>query len=476
MLMLISVLLLNKLDLVTSKQNKIDALSKKTLLESEIEHFFTEYSKTEDLDVDITIIITTHTVVINDLVNSFLNTNQFEYIITTNCTENTTKNRQVSPKIFIFLQINDLVLTLDQMETCNLWSPKSRIFFIIAGTVNNFSVIEESLEIIWSRKILNFVLVFVNTQINVLSYNGFAQEKIVNLTNSRDFFPNKLLDINGHVLKIGMFKDTPRNTKNSKGQWYGPDYELLEAITFMMNATLQIVESAQEEHFNGLYDNVLNGIVDFSFIPLYKFDTFSQIDFSYPRKLENLVVLVPKAGQIPQESYLFLIFDYKIWLSVLVFLFLISCVLKQAQFVVKKRQNSFIYWLFEAWKCFIGSGGTTSFGRKETPVKFILTVWMLGSIIVSACFQCSFTSSFTKPKYFDEINTLDDLRQTGLRIFCADYYKNYLLKVESYGLHTQLVFVSTRKMYEIRKEKLALHGRSPSVCFTGPGSGFIEKS
>ncbi|EFA00319.1 hypothetical protein TcasGA2_TC003157 [Tribolium castaneum] len=351
------------------------------------------------------------------------------------------------------ISFSNRFMTAFEMETCNLWSPKSRIFFIIAGTVNNFSVIEESLEIIWSRKILNFVLVFVNTQINVLSYNGFAQEKIVNLTNSRDFFPNKLLDINGHVLKIGMFKDTPRNTKNSKGQWYGPDYELLEAITFMMNATLQIVESAQEEHFNGLYDNVLNGIVDFSFIPLYKFDTFSQIDFSYPRKLENLVVLVPKAGQIPQESYLFLIFDYKIWLSVLVFLFLISCVLKQAQFVVKKRQNSFIYWLFEAWKCFIGSGGTTSFGRKETPVKFILTVWMLGSIIVSACFQCSFTSSFTKPKYFDEINTLDDLRQTGLRIFCADYYKNYLLKVESYGLHTQLVFVSTRKMYEIRKGK-----------------------
>lgn len=454
MLILISILLLNKINIVMTSQNKLKAF-KESLVESELRKFFIEYLKSENLELEIAVIRTCSHYNALDVIDWYLKSAQFEYFISNNCTKSSTLNPQFSTNIFVFLEVEEIVEFLNQMDNCYLWSSRSNIFFIINNLVKNVNIIEDATKTIWSKNILNFVLVFVDRKVNIFSYNGFSN-KILNFTKSTtDLFPNKLLDINGYTIKVGMFEDVPRNMKNVLGQWYGPDYDLLEAITFMLNATLQIVESSQDEHYDGLYSNVLNKTVDFSFIPSYRFDTLKQIDFSYPRKLENLVILVPKAEEIPHEKYLFMIFDYKIWITIVVTLLLISSVLKTIQQIIKRRSRSYFYYLVESWRSFIGTGGIPRFIQRETPVKFVLTIWMLVSVIISASFQCSFTSTFTKARYFKEINTLNDLKDKGIQIFCADYYKDYLLKVDSYGVAEQLVFVSDKKMFEFREGKNA---------------------
>ncbi|RZC42011.1 Lig chan domain containing protein [Asbolus verrucosus] len=222
----------------------------------------------------------------------------------------------------------------------------------------------------------------------------------------------------------------------------------------MMNGTLKIIESPSDKHYFGLQENILNEKIEFSFIPYYHVHILSGIEFSYPRKLENLVVLVPKAGQIPKEEYLFLTFDYMIWIVISIVLVLIAFFLKFAHMVLKKRRKSLKYWILHSWECFIGIGGTAKFNKIESSGRFLLTVWMLTSIIIGAAFQCAFTSTLTQPKYFEDINTLADLRKSGIEILCADYFRDYILNVENYGLRKQLIFVEIDTMIKIRKGRI----------------------
>ncbi|KAJ3663165.1 hypothetical protein Zmor_007471 [Zophobas morio] len=439
------------------EQYKIN-IPKDSLIEKELKNFFTECSKNRYLETKLTVILSSTNYVVYNVVQWYLQNEQYEHLLIGNCSNETgisfTSEEQsellILPNIIVFVKVELLIDFLEEIKSCPLWSPNSNIFFIIPNLVNNKLVIEEILEIIWLKKILNFVVVYVDTEINVFTYNGFKEEKVIRYRNfSEDLFPNKLLDINGHVLKVGMFLDVPRNIKNSRGQWHGPDYHVLETVIFMMNATLEIVEVPPEQHYFALFDYVANETIDFSFIPYYQIDDAHEVDFSYPRKLENMVVLVPKATLIPRRNYLFLVLDYKISLATLAFLIIITYVLKKTTFS-KNKNPTFGYWMLISWKCFIGNGGTTNFQTRHVSVKIILTSWMLLSIIIGASFQCSFTSTLTKPKYHKDINTLEALRASRIRILCADYFRDYFLKTESHELQKQLVFVDPEVIVQIR--------------------------
>jgi hypothetical protein len=453
LLSLVGFLLISKI-IVQTSQYKIPVPTE-SLVETELKTFFSEYSKIKTLDLDVTL-LTDNNPYAYDTIKWFLKTGQYKYLIASKCDDEFASSNQtksllaISPTIFMILRAEEILDTLDKMTTCPLWHTRSNIIFIIYTQVTNSELLDV-LPSIWSRKIFNFVLVFVDSAANVFSYNGFGEEKTLNVTSSvENLFPNKLLDINGYEINVGMFSDVPRNTKDSLGQWYGPDYDLLEKVVFMMNATLNVVEYSMQEHYMALYNAVLNETIDFSFIPYYQIDDLGDIEFSQPRKLENLVVLVPKAGQIPQGGYLFLVLDYKIWLAVVTFLVLIACFLRKTLSFKAKRNKSFAFWLLQSWKCFIGSGGVTRFERKDICVKYILTLWMLISIIIGATFQCSFTSTLAKPKYFTEIDTIQQLRESKMKIFCLEYFRDYFLQLESYGLRDQLVFISTEEMFEFR--------------------------
>lgn len=261
-----------------------------------------------------------------------------------------------SDSILIFMDTHkSLNETNNQIVRSPLWSPKSRILFLILEETKTLKPLEIFAKTIWKSKIIDFVIISIYKQkLNVFAYNEFLKiNQLLNYTKrigKPSLFPNKLVDMNGYTLKIGMFEDPPRLKKTSFGQWKGRDYDLLKIVMFIMNATLKIVETPRSESLYGVYNLTASCTIDFSFVKYYYIgDMFNDVDFSYPSRLDNLVVVAPRAKLIPQSAYLYLVFGHKILALFSLTIVSISVILKIGQ------KNSYISCLLDSWRVFLNT-------------------------------------------------------------------------------------------------------------------------
>lgn len=72
-------------------------------------------------------------------------------------------------------------------------------------------------------------------------------------------------------------------------------------------------------------------------------------------------------------------------------------------------------------------------------------------MIIGFSFQCFFMTTLTHPKYFKEINTIEDLRDSGMVVYCWRKLMNHI-RPEDYGLQKQIVFVDGRKILNMMSD------------------------
>lgn len=312
----------------------------------------------------------------------------------------------------------------DAEENMMLWHLRGKLHVIICKPVNDTEWVKPLAEELWQSKVLDFIIVYYLDGLESVEYNPFLDQITQVLPSpSYDPFSKKLQNIHGHLLKVSMFPDPPRVVQKPDGL-KGTDVTILTNFMQKINATLEIVIARgtnAETYFDEYYLDVTYGFVDFGFMSSFSFDEQNddiKLKFTYPNRMDNVVVVVPRSEKLPQYRYIFLVFGLKVWISILGSVGVVSLF----QHIFNKMRDSVIMSsFFDAYGIILGQSAT-SLIKGTAAVKALLVIWIYASMIFNVAFQCSLTSIIITPKYEKNIDTLKELYESKYKIMINPYH------------------------------------------------------
>ncbi|XP_026669060.1 uncharacterized protein LOC108624594 isoform X2 [Ceratina calcarata] len=163
-----------------------------------------------------------------------------------------------------------------------------------------------------------------------------------------DLFDEGRRDFKSYPLKISIFKTTTMPVNN--GKFGGLDFNYLEEVCKRMNVTPRLIKSNDRYGWeeNGAFFGSLGHLVyeyaDVSFNHFFIKDYLTrQIEFSTPINTDRLCVFVPKAAPVPDHLVIVKLFTGEAWLLLCAVQFVISMIytmLRGKRNVVEDRESS----------------------------------------------------------------------------------------------------------------------------------------
>lgn len=340
--------------------------------------------------------------------------------------------------IFIFIQkIMDLRFVV-KYDTRNMWAPLK--YVIVLGKSININerkrlkdIIENTL---WSAKIINFLIIFYEYGLNVISYNPFSHE-VMNFSDldSCNLYPDKIKNMHKYEIKVSMFPDPPQVESRENNKLAGADVTLLELIAERMNFTINFVAPESLSEFSTVTDShieVISGKTDFCFVNLFAVSSVRNAQYTYPNGMNNVVVLMTKKNKNNKIFNLFRAFDEFCWIGLGASILAIALCqyfrTKALNIIRRSFHDSVLY----TWTVLHGAP-LTARTQNMMPTKFLLIMWLMCAMLVNFAFQCSMTSMFIHPPKAQYIDTLDELSSNNIAINIRPVIKNQLLKTDFFN-------------------------------------------
>ena len=299
---------------------------------------------------------------------------------------------------FIFLETaSDIGKTVMQLQGYSFWNSRFENHFIICQAVPSDHFLEDLLDYIWNKNVLNFVLVFVEKHFEVFSYKPFTQENVMNFFNylqsDGNLFPDKLMNLNGYNLRVLMF-DLPPSAVKFKNEWYGPDYQQLKMVMSMMNATFSIIEHKQNgtEHFEEAFRSIRAHETDFCFVSHFQeVQYYKSVEYTYPHRTNALVLLMPITQDIRKKRNLLSIFSLTIWILFIILIATTFASIKLANRQQVLGKSSWVSFL-HIWSAFLGYP-ITNMWKKKPLVQYQLLLFIMMCLVFRTAFHCFLISS-----------------------------------------------------------------------------------
>jgi hypothetical protein len=347
---------------------------------------------------------------------------------------NTTEDISKSAETYIFMEkADDAGDVIAQLQTYQFWSARNQNYFIICTRVKNTKFLTHLLELIWTRQILNFVVVFVFTSVEIFSYNPFTRE-VMNLTMSGNLFPDKLRNLNEFRLRVSLWADWPLTTKQDD-QWVGKDFDTLTVVMSMLNATFEVVEPPKRKAFVGMLDDIDSGRSEFSFNTFFPISIGSyNIEYSYPHEMNELVVLIPTDDNSIKDTSILSIFHPSVW-----FLFVVVIVANALTSKSVNKIDSFNKLILYYFGSLLGIPWPR-LTSKFLSIKLKLVIFLLCSIIFRTAFQYFLTGSFLGSHSFQEITTISELSKSSIMIRGSQSVVDLI--PEEFGLSGKFIFTN----------------------------------
>lgn len=173
---------------------------------------------------------------------------------------------------------------------------------------------------------------------------------------------------------------------------------------------------------------------------------FDNISFSYPYEMGDRVAIVPKPTKIPFHRYLFFIFNYSTWI-----LFLSAIIVLGAlYFFISYAYGLNLDYFIMVWSPLVNVEIPRHLINK-TKQKWLLVIWIFSSLVLGVSFQTSLTQSFVKPRYETSIKTIEDLRNSQMKIYIHPHFAVNIL--ESLGLTKNIVYMEAPETIQRIKER-----------------------
>lgn len=337
----------------------------------------------------------------------------------------------------------DLIPTLDSFQDTFIYETRCQVFVIVKESPNSEELIEMFRQC-WDKKFLNVVTVFNEAlDIRVFTYNPFwdKEQFLENLTDVRfdkDIFYNKANNLNGYPLRFLILKDDDptkirKEVDNVTGviTYKGKDIEVMWTIIRKLNASIQILNSGdflkpgernpwrQTNDLSLKMIDIKKRIITEQHVDLLNTeemmlnaDMIGITESLYPHSKDDLFIVIHKSGKIPYYLYLFMVLKFELWCAAFcVFIgvvFLWSGIVHFVKFCLWRVESLSVLRI------------VLNISLPTLPIvnseRVIMISLMLYSLILSMAFQSKLTSILMEPKYYPDINTLEQLDESGLII------------------------------------------------------------
>lgn len=301
------------------------------------------------------------------------------------------------------------------------WSTPDSLIFVVFKSIDDRILVRHAAETIWKYGLLDFLLIYHHGDVEAVEYNPFLKTFIqINFLDGTVVASNKLKNMAGYPLKVTLFDDPPRITRRD-GDFHGTDVGNLRRLIKKLNATLivKIPEgNSTDTFFRGYVMDMINGAVDFGMVSSFLFLLNLDVRVSYPRRMDDVVAVVPAPQMIPQYRYLSLVFSENLWLAVLLALSAVSL----AKYIVHRHCSGLLSSILEVSAMLLGKQ-IEGLENSTAAVKILLTQWCFCAMILNVAFQCCLTSIIITPKYEKQIETLEELTHSNLEVLINQWHR-----------------------------------------------------
>ncbi|KAK5639893.1 hypothetical protein RI129_010704 [Pyrocoelia pectoralis] len=177
---------------------------------------------------------------------------------------------------------------------------------------------------------------------------------------------------------------------------------------------------------------------------------------------ENFVWLVPPAKRISPLKVYFIVFNYSVWISVVV------CLLAVCLIWWVRTRDSFSHVLINVFSITLFASYPSV--PKVTTLKLLLLLYIVYSVHIQAAYHSILFKVLTIPQYGSKIESLLELADSNLSIYTGPYiFKFYFSNnISDYPLYTKIKgqLIADTVKSETPLIILLKHQRSAEVCIT----------
>ncbi|KAJ3663155.1 hypothetical protein Zmor_007462 [Zophobas morio] len=377
-----------------------------TYVQEELQKYLTKYQH-KMVDTSFCVYVNIDRKCVSDIYDKFIKHNSCPPLVLGKTVKNT-QSVYKSQEVFVFInEISEVDSVVGTLRSYRFWNPRCNHHFIICSPVNNTNFLQNILYLIWRNNILNFVVVFVYQLLQIYSLNPFKKE-ILNFTDgATNMFPDKLTNLYGHQFDVPLTEDSPL-VNRGRTDFQGQDYFSWEVVKNALNATFKL---NIKKNFVEILAEIRNKS-DFSLNTVFVIlDEKNQpVEYTYPHRRKDFVVMIP-IDYDPHRHAMVSIFNPSIWILFLVALIATAAVSS----IAEQNKRLFIKFLLKNLESFLGS----PFHRLDLlrwQLKLKLIVFIICCLICRTLFQSFLIGNFISPPLLRPIETITDLKNSGLKI------------------------------------------------------------
>ncbi|XP_053954862.1 uncharacterized protein LOC128861020 [Anastrepha ludens] len=348
-------------------------------------------------------------------------------------------------------------------------------FFIVSDTrlPKNRSQLRNVFHSLWVkyRTFKSFLLTFEGIfYYNPFEYDATRQEygKIIRNNSTEPLESVLFRDMQGYPLRTQIFKSVYarpfiNNSNPSIKDVYGVDGRVAELLQQRMNFTMVLQdpdpnyfgERAKDGTYNGAIGSIIEDKVDLCFTGFFIKDYLvsDYMDFTVAVYDDKLCIYVPKAQRIPQSILPLFSVGIDVWLGFLLTAFmccLIWWLIRRLNLCLNIRKCTdtpldrsqwcqFIRIYIDTWVLWVRVN-IVRYPPFNSERIFIASMCLV-SVIFGAIFESSLATAFIRPLYYNDINTLQELDESNLKII----YKYSSMADDLFFSETSPLFASLNK-------------------------------
>lgn len=300
----------------------------------------------------------------------------------------------------------------------------------------------------WRKNVLNVIIIFWMTQLNVMTYNPFGKQFLIEInpkeTRSGHLFYDKVRNMFGHPLRVGLFSEPMKaeiyyteQSTDSSVKIIGADGSFTKLVIKKMNATLKLIQPMDQADLgelfpngssNGIFALLQNESIDVGFnARFFRYQQFRhKIETTATIGRDDLCIIVPRSGIASNLDNLFDSFERPIWILIIIASPLYSLIFHYYLIKRRPKETEFSRSFIETYVRFFGwnFNQPSRYIPKASNAKILLILWIVYSAVITNWYSSTITSFLMVKQQLPDIKTLSQLEKSNLHILTIQRYVN----------------------------------------------------
>lgn len=290
--------------------------------------------------------------------------------------------------------------------------------------------VETVFHLFWYNRILNVVIIYSTKDghDHTLTFNPFFDKFSINISRRKYVFTDKLKNMNQYKVHVALYPEEVYAIYDSHEQISGLDGFFTQTAAQQMNAKFVIHKDVigpgmffRNGTTTGTLKAIANDEVDFSFNSrlLQTYSFYMRAENTYPFSSDDLCFLVEESKYASQLTNMFRSFDITVWIALILIMFVVSYAwlkISRASEHGRSQVCAFLQILR------VNMNQNIPRAPSASSLRVLLVIWSCFCILTTNTFLGNLISTLLLRQQLPNINTLQQLDESGLLIKSNELY------------------------------------------------------